>query len=124
MWYLSNGVSKPFFEALLAAFAADTGAGRERIVVLALDNAGYHTPEGLRVPEGIRLVHLPPHSPELQPAERLWPLVDEPLANTYFRTLADLDAAVAGRCLHLERDRGTIARHTGFHWWPSSVARN
>ena len=40
---------------------------------------------------------LPPYSPELQPAERLWPLVDEAVANRHFATLDVLDAAVARR---------------------------
>ena len=59
----------------------DAGAGRERHIVLVLDNAGWHGPEGLAVPDGIGLVFLPPYSPELQPAEHLWPLVDEPVAS-------------------------------------------
>ena len=42
-WYVSNGVSKPFFAALLALFAREAGAGRERIIVLGLDNARWHT---------------------------------------------------------------------------------
>jgi hypothetical protein len=33
-WYVSNGVSKPFFAALLALFAREAGAGRDRILVL------------------------------------------------------------------------------------------
>ena len=37
----------------------------------------------------MREVLTSPHSPELQPAERLWPLTNEPLANRHF---ADLDA--------------------------------
>jgi len=41
-WYVSNGVSKPFFEALLLTFAAKAGAGRDRIIVLVLDNASWH----------------------------------------------------------------------------------
>src|SRR5579864_9187115 len=81
VWYLSNGIDKPFFAKLLAAFARQTGAGRDRIIVLQLDNAGWHGPENLPVPDGIRLVYQPPRSPEFQPAERLWPLVDEPLVN-------------------------------------------
>ena len=93
--YLANGVSKPFFEALPALFAREAGAGRDRIIVLALDNAGWYTEPGLTVPEGVRLVHLPPYSPELQPAECLWPALDEPLANKHFRTIQDLDRAVA-----------------------------
>ena len=101
-WYLANGVSKPFFEALLALFAREAGAGRDRIVILVLDNAGWHTEPGLAVPEGVRLVHLPPYSPELQPAECLWPVPDEPLADKHFRTIQDLDRAVAERCVTLD----------------------
>ena len=77
-WYISNGVSKPFFAALLALFAREAGAGRDRIIVLELDNAGWHTAPNLAVPDGIRPVYLPPYSPELQPAEHLWPVLDDP----------------------------------------------
>src|SRR3954471_14499729 len=66
-WYLANGVSKPFFEALLALFAREAGAGRDRIIVLVLDNAGWHTEPGPAVPEGVQLVHLPPPPPRPQP---------------------------------------------------------
>ena len=116
VWFLSTGLSKPLFEALLAAFARQTGAGRKRHIVLVLDNAGWHGPKGLAVPDGITLVFLPPYSPELQPAERLWPLVDEPVANKHFATLAELDATVGERCRRLGAD--AIQPHTDFHWWP------
>src|SRR3712207_8613472 len=42
VWYLSAGLSKPFFAALLAAFAQETGAGRERHIVLRSEE---HTSE-------------------------------------------------------------------------------
>ena len=29
VWFLSNGIDKPFFAKLLEAFARDTGAGRD-----------------------------------------------------------------------------------------------
>ncbi|MGD1804735.1 hypothetical protein ACP6PL_04740 [Dapis sp. BLCC M126] len=35
----------------------------------------------VKLPQGIVVEFLPPYSPELQPAERLWALVDEPLVN-------------------------------------------
>ena len=74
------------------------------------------------MPEGITLVFLPPYRPELQPAERLWPLEDEPVANRHFDTPADLDANVAARCrrLHL----ASIRPHTHFHSWPKPVQPN
>jgi len=119
VWYLSNGISKPFFEAVLESFARATGAGRERIVVLALDNAGWHSEPGLQIPDGLRLVYLPPYSPELQPAECLWPLVDEPVANRYFETIAELDAVLARRCLTLSGTPDIVRGRTQFHWWPT-----
>src|SRR3712207_6449456 len=118
-WYISNGISKPFFAALLALFAREVGAGRERIIVLGLDNAGWHTEPNLAVPDGIQLVYLPRSSPELQPAEHLWPVLDEPLANRCFATLADLEHAVTQRCIALEGDQ--LKPGTDFHWWPKPI---
>ena len=76
------------------------------------------------MPEGIRLVYLPPYTPELQPAEHLWPLVDEPVANRHFETLNDLDALLAERCRTLRHHRGLIAANTRFHWWPKTENPN
>jgi transposase len=67
-------VSKEFFEALLETFAREAEAGAARIILLVLDNAGWHGPANLKIPEGIRLIYLPSYSPELQPAETLWAL--------------------------------------------------
>ena len=71
-----------------------------------------------------RLVYLPPYTPELQPAEHLWPLVDEPVANRHFETLDALDAVLAERCRTLAQDRNLIAANTNFHWWPKSDVAN
>jgi transposase len=57
-----------------------------------------------------------PYSPELQPAEHLWPVLDEPLANQYFATLADLEHVVTARCRVLNADQ--LKPGTNFHWWP------
>jgi hypothetical protein len=122
VWYLSTGPPKPFFAALLAAFARQAGAGRDRHIVLVLDDAGWHGPEGLVAQDGIGLVFLPPCSPELQPAEHLWPLVDEPVVNRRFATLADLEAVVAERCGRPEA--AAIKPHIDFRRWPRPATRN
>ena len=118
VWNISNAICKEMFEAVLADFAKSIGVGKKKRVVVQLDNAGWHGPENLTVPDGIRLVYQPPHSPELQPAEHLWAFVDEPLANRYFETLEDLDKAVAKRCVALTTQTDTIRASTLFHWWP------
>jgi hypothetical protein len=107
VWNVSNAVCKEMFEAVLADFAKSIGVGENKRAVLQLDNAGWHGPENLVVPEGIRLVFQPSHSPELQPAEHLWAFVDEPLANTYFETHRK---PRQGRRRALRRTHGT-ARH-------------
>ena len=61
----------------------------------------------------------PPASPELQPAERLWPLVDEPVANRAFPDLEALEAVLVARCRTLEADWARLKAHTHFHWWPA-----
>ena len=117
-WYISDGVSKPFFEALLHAFAEEAGAGKDRRIVLTLDNAGWHGEAGLDVPDGIRLLFQPAYTPEVQPAETLWALVDEPIVNRHIPTLADLDRIVSARCAALANHREKIKRQASFHWWP------
>jgi len=115
-WYLATGIDKPLFQDILALFAREAGAGRDRIIILVLDGAGWHTEPGLTVPEGIRLVYLPPYTPELQPAETLWVHVDEPVVNRHFETIADLDAAVARQRVALGADRDRVRGQAGFHW--------
>lgn len=123
-WYIANGVSKPLFEALLALFARDTGAGKDRIILLLIDNAGWHTQQGLSVPDGIELIYLPPYTPELQPAETLWVHVDEPIANTYLQTIEELDRTIAAQCRKLSADQDRIKSQTCFNWWPQTPNPN
>lgn len=117
-WALLPTVNANAFAVALAEFARDEGIGPARRAVVALDRAGWHVAKDLVVPEGIHLAYLPPSSPELQPAERLWPLVDEPLANRAFATLEALEDALVARCQALERQRPAIKTRCRYHWWP------
>ena len=118
-WCLLPRVSTDAFAVALAAFARDEGIDAAHRAVVVVDQAGWHTAHDLAVPEGIDLVRLPSYSPELQPAERLWALVDEAVAN---RAVADLDAledVLVARCRTLEADPPRLHAHTHFHWWPA-----
>jgi transposase len=48
-----------------------------------MDRAGWPMSERLVIPSGIYVEYLPAYSPELQPAERLWSVTDEPLYHFY-----------------------------------------
>jgi hypothetical protein len=70
----------------------------------------------LAVPANVILHHLPSCTPELQPAEPLWPLVREGLANKTFPTLAALTDPLERRCRWLAGEPTTVKGAVGFHW--------
>ena len=45
---------------------------KDEVMVLIMDQAGWHRSRALVVPENIFILYLPPYSPELNPIERLW----------------------------------------------------
>jgi hypothetical protein len=120
-WLLLPTVSGAAFAAALREFAQAVGAGGGKRVVLVLDGAGWHRGQEVRVPDGIQLAFLPPYAPELQPAERLWPLTNEPVANRHFPDLAALQQVQAERCLALRAQPDVIRAHTHFHWWSEAA---
>jgi transposase len=70
----------------------------------------------LVVPDGIELVYLPPYTPELQPAERIWPLLRESVANRVFKTLDALEEVLVRRCRWLLQNWEVVQQHVGFEW--------
>ncbi len=119
-WQFASGINTTMMSAVLDAFAKAVGAGPSRRIVLVLDQAGYHTSPQVQVPEGIHLVFLPPYSPELQPAEHLWPFTDQPLVNEHFATIDALEDTVAAHCDRLQHQPDVIRSATHFHWWPAA----
>jgi transposase len=120
-WLLLPTVSMAAFTLALAEFAQAVGAGSGQQVLLVLDGAGWHVSAQVYVPAGVHLHVLPPYSPEWPPAERLWPLTNEALANRHFANLDDLQAEQAQRCLRLQATPEVIRAHTHFHWWPQTA---
>lgn len=120
-WLILPTVSAEAFSLALAHFAKEMGAGEDKRILLVLDRAGWHTAGKLEVPEGIHLEFLPPRSPELQPAERLWPLANEAVANRLFEDLDGLEEALVKRCVALLEQAELIRSTTLYHWWPDAA---
>ena len=121
-WLIGNTVNAELMNESLKLFAKSVGAGNERIVLLLMDGAGWHHPAALKIPEGIHVAYLPAYSPELQPAERLWPRTDEAIANRPFASLDALETKLQERCLQLNSQTDLITRHTSFNWWPEPLS--
>jgi hypothetical protein len=120
-WWLLPTFNAAVFGQILAAFARDVGADLTKRIALVLHGAGWHTGADVHSLEGIHLLFLPSYSPELQPAEHIWPLATEPLANVRFPDLTGLEDVQAQSCLTLQQQPDLIRRHTHFHWWPTNA---
>lgn len=117
-WWMVPSLNAPTFARLLRAFAEERKAGPDTRVLLVLDNAGWHTGREATPPEGIEMVWLPPYSPELQPAEHLWALCDEVLANQCFSSLPALESVLSAHLARMGERTLQIRSLTLFHWWP------
>lgn len=88
--------------------------------VLLWDGAPAHRAKKLRVPERITIVQIPAYTPELNPSERLWPLVRETTANQAFETIDKLEDTVVERSRQLMMtEQKAISKLTNYHWLPS-----
>ena len=89
----------------------------DEFIVMVMDRAGWHIAGGLVVPQNMRLVYLPPYSPELNPAEHLWEsLRERHFANTVSGDLDAVEAALVAGLRAMEADSFTTQKLTGFNW--------
>jgi len=102
----------------MSLFLAEVGRRHaDEFIVMVMDQAGWHLAAELAVPANMRLIFLPPYSPELNPAEHLWEaLREQSFAN---HVLADLDAVetlLTTGLRSLEADPARVRSMTGFNW--------
>lgn len=93
----------------------------EHIVVW--DGAGFHPKDSSHemIPEDIHIVTLPPYSPELNPIEKLWDLIQDHTANKLWPSIERLDKVVG---LHLKdwwEDPHKVISLFGSGWIRASV---
>lgn len=58
--------------------------------IIFLDNGAFHKAKRLSIPDNIVLIFLPPYSPELNPAEKVWWVLKREINRSVFRTLEEL----------------------------------
>lgn len=71
---------------------------QDSVHVVIGDGAGFHHREGEEaLPDNIRLITLPPYSPELNPVEKLWDVVKDGICNKDWPDLRSLEDAITNR---------------------------
>jgi hypothetical protein len=100
----------------LAALAQLADLSGEKMLVVLLENAGWHVAKSLAVPASMLLHRLPPCTAELQLVEPLWSLLHEAMASREFEGLAQLRAVLRRRCARLAGQPDAGKGAVGFHW--------
>lgn len=73
--------------------------------IMVLDNGAFHKAKSLSIPQNICLIFLPPYSPELNPAEKIWAKFKRDFTNRLFKTLNELDQYVCRLACSLEKNK-------------------
>jgi len=89
----------------------------EEFVLMVLDGAPSHRGKELIVPTNMRLIALPPYSPELNPVELLWDeLREKEFANRVFETLPAAVVQLRSGLDRLRRNPEALRSLTGWDW--------
>jgi len=86
-------------------------------IVMIVDGASSHRGKDLVVPENIRLLPLPPYSPELNPQEHLWDEIREKeFPNRVFDSLDGVKKQLRSGLVRLARDDIRVRSITAWPW--------
>lgn len=108
------GVSLDWDEGYLRDLAA---ADPQAIHILIRDQAGFHLRDGdARLPARVRIIDLPPYSPELNPCEQLWDMVKDDIANRIYATVATLRAGMKATLRRFWDDPSAVLSLIGRDW--------
>ncbi len=72
--------------------------------VIILDNGAFHKAKVLIIPHNVILIFLPPYSPELNPAEKIWAKFKRDFTNRLFKTMDSLKDYVCALALDLTKE--------------------
>lgn len=107
------------FEAFLQALSR---AYPEELLVVQVDNGGFHRKSSMPIPDNVFLVFQPPYSPEVNPIERVWEHLKDQLAWKGFETLGALEAKVSEELVKLEA--GRVRSLTGYPFLMDTLSRS
>ena len=93
-------------------------------IILALDGAGWHRSHTLKLPHNLRLLMLPPYSPELNPVENLWDeLREKSFHNRVFDSLDALENHLEAAMRDMEKNRECVHSIVAWPWIINSLMK-
>lgn len=96
----------------------------DEFMVMVVDGASSHKSKDLIVPENMRLLKLPPYSPELNPQEHVWDeLREKEFPNRVFERMDGVAAQLERGLKRLADDASTLQSLTNWPWIDSLMSK-
>ena len=96
----------------------------KEFILLVVDGASSHRSKDLVVPENIRLIKLPPYSPELNPQEHVWDeLREKEFPNRVFEHLDAVSIQLKHGLKQLAKNRSCLQSLTNWPWIDSLILK-
>ena len=106
-----------FLDAVAARF-------RDEYIVMVFDGAPNHRSKTLKVPGNIKLVFLPPYSPELNPKENLWDEIREKIFRNFaLKSMKIVEQKLCDAVLYIQKNPELVRSITAFGYI-SSLLKN
>jgi transposase len=91
----------------------------DELKIIILDNGAFHKAKRLQIPDNIVFIFLPPYSPELNPAEKIWRYLKDRISLKVYKNLSELQDDLCNLVVHhLTADR--IKSITGNRFYKNS----
>ena len=113
--HVNSGCMQIFLDEVSARHTEDR-------IVMILDGAGWHKSLSLKIPANMRLISLPPYSPELNPVEHLWDeLREKAFGNVVFNSLDALEDHLEASLRAMEQDTPRVHSIVAWPWIMSAL---
>jgi transposase len=76
----------------------------EEFKIILLDNGAFHKAKTLVIPKNIALLFIPPYSPELNPAEKIWWIMKRAFTGILHKTLDEVSAFIDNQVRELSNE--------------------
>lgn len=82
--------------------------------IIVLDNGAFHKAKTLIIPDNIGLIFLPPYSPELNPAEKIWAILKRKFTNKLCKSLEEVSLFITESTMQLTEN--SVKKICGFEY--------
>jgi transposase len=89
----------------------------ESYILMVVDGAPCHIAKDIRVPDNIKLLALPPYSPDFNPQENIWDELREKFfKNVVFDSMDSVEGQLTIALQHLDNNPETVRSISTWDW--------